>query len=143
MPADRLGQGRQQRGDAAHPLGHGRAIEIGALTGIDAALAMQRRAVGVFRQGDVSEQTRIRPAALDRQRRRRRLHDRLAGPAAQLRPQVLDHLNADGTYSSTSVASSPSLRITVSPQQLQAPCGVCVTCSRGRCAGSGLRPVGL
>jgi len=53
---------------------------------------MQRQAIGVFRHGDVREKARARPAALDRQRRQRRLHDRLAGPAAQLRPHVLDHL---------------------------------------------------
>src|SRR6267378_3575312 len=123
MPADRLRQGRQQRGDAAHPLGHGGAIEIDALTGIDAALAMQRQAVGVFRYGDVSEQARARQLSFGR--------------------KCWITLNADGTYSSTSVKSSPILRSTVPPQQLQAPCGVCVTCSRGRCAGSGLRPVGL
>src|SRR5271166_4177045 len=38
--------------------------------------------------------TRPGPSALDRQRRHRRLHDGLAGPAAQLRPQVADHLEA-------------------------------------------------
>lgn len=76
----------------AHPLSHGGPIQIDALTGIDAALTMQRQAVGVFCHGDMSEQARARPAAFDRQRRRRRLHDRLAGPAAQLRPHVLYHL---------------------------------------------------
>ena len=40
------------------------------------------------------DQTRPGPSALDRQRRHRRLHDGLAGPAAQLRPQVVDHLEA-------------------------------------------------
>src|SRR3954453_21140716 len=34
------------------------------------------------------------PSAFDRQRRHRRLHDGLAGPAAQLRAQVADHLEA-------------------------------------------------
>lgn len=52
-------------------------------------------------------------------------------------------LKDDGTYSSTSVTSSPIRRSTVPPQHEQASCGGCVTCSRGRCAGNGLRPVGL
>src|SRR6267378_6786172 len=113
MPADRLRQGRQQRGDAAHPLGHGGAIEIDALTGIDAALAMQRQAVGVFRYGDVSEQARARPP--------RSIGNDGSGACtivSQARQLSFGRtcwitLNADGTYSSTSVTSSPILRSTV------------------------------
>ena len=59
---------------------------------VDRTLTIQRQAVGVFCYRDVREQTGTWPAALDRQRWQRRLHDGLAGPAAQLGPHQLDHL---------------------------------------------------
>src|SRR3982751_5652407 len=40
------------------------------------------------------DQARPGPSTLDRQRGHRRLHDGLAGPAARLRAQVADHLEA-------------------------------------------------
>ena len=52
--------------------------------------------VGVFRDHHVRDQARPRQSALDRQRRHRRLHDRFARPAAQLRPDVADHFEAGG-----------------------------------------------
>ena len=57
---------------------------------------MQRLVVAEFRDGDVGQQTRSGQPALDGQRGHRRLHDGLAGAAAQLRPDVLDHLEAGG-----------------------------------------------
>jgi hypothetical protein len=44
----------------------------------------------------MGDQPRPRAAALDGQRRHRPLHDRFAGPAAQLRPDMLDDLEAGG-----------------------------------------------
>jgi hypothetical protein len=78
----------------AHPVRHGGAVEIDALARIDHALAMQRQAIGVFRHRDVGEKAWPGPAAFDRQRPQRRLHDRLAGPAAHFRADMLHHLEA-------------------------------------------------
>ena len=96
MPSDGLNQRVQQCRHAAHPVRQGGAVEVDTLAGVDRTLTIQRQAVGVFCHRDVSEQTRTRPAALDRERRQRRLHDRLAGPAAQPRPHQLDHLEGGG-----------------------------------------------
>ena len=81
-----------------------------------------------------------RPPALDRQRQHWRLHDGLAGPATQLRPDMLDHLETGwGTYSSTSRSSCPIRLNVVPPQPAQMQAGSWVTVSRGRWAGNGAR----
>ena len=96
VAADRFGERGQQEHHLAHPVGHQRAIELDALASIDLALPVQRLVVAEFRDGDVGEQTGPRQPALDGQRRHRGLHDGLAGAAAQLRPDMLDHLEAGG-----------------------------------------------
>src|SRR5438445_10615892 len=67
---------------------------------------------------------------------------------AQLRQERIGRtcsttLKDDGTYSSTSVTSSPILRSTVASHDEQDRGGACTTRSRGKCSGNGLRPRGL
>ncbi len=94
--SDAFRERTQQRGRAADPVGHGGAVDLDALARVDHALPVQRQGIGVFRHDHVSEKARSRPAALDRERRQRRLHHRLAGAAAQLRPHVRDRLEVGG-----------------------------------------------
>jgi hypothetical protein len=88
MPADGLDQGREQKGHPADPVGHHRAIDLDPGPGIDVALPMQRQMIAVLRHQHMGEQGRAWTAPFDRQRRHRRLHDRLASATAQLRPDV-------------------------------------------------------
>ena len=92
MPADRLSQRSEQELRLSDPIGQRGAVELDAFAGIDDGLAVQRRVVTILRDQHMRDQAWTRPPALDRQRRHRRLHDRLARPAAQLRPDMLDHL---------------------------------------------------
>ena len=66
--------------------------QIIAGPGVDYALTMQRQRIGVFRHDHMREQTGSRTAALNRKRRQWRLHDRRTGPAGELRPHLLNHL---------------------------------------------------
>lgn len=50
--------------------------------------------IGILRDQHMSEQTRAREATVDGARRRRNLHDPVAGIAAQLRPYMADDLEA-------------------------------------------------
>ena len=77
-----------------------------------------------------------RPRAIG-MRRRRRLGDRLAAPAARTsRARAGSPSTARGTSSSVSVTSSPSL-CSAPPQHGQADGAGWTTRSRGRCSGSG------
>ena len=96
MPADRLDQGLEQERHPADPVGQHRAIDLDPGPGIDVALPVQRQVIAVLRHQHMGEQARTRPAPLDRQRRHRRLHDRLASAAAQLRPDVAPPLEERG-----------------------------------------------
>ena len=88
MLADRLGEGGEQEFRLANPIGQRRAVEFDAFAGVDDGLAMQWHVVAVFGDHNMGDQAWPRPPALDRQRRHRRLHDGLAGAAAQLRPDM-------------------------------------------------------
>jgi hypothetical protein len=94
--ADRLGQRREQELRLANPIGKRRAVEFDAFAGVDDGLAVQWGVVAVLGDHHVRDQARPRPAAFDRQRRHRRLHNALAGAAAQLWAEVADHLEAGG-----------------------------------------------
>ena len=96
MAADGLGQGIQQKHRLTHPVGQGRAIEFDAFASIDAGLAVQGCMVAELCHQNLGEQARAGPAAFDRQAGHRRLHDRLASAAAQLRADMADHLEAGG-----------------------------------------------
>ena len=90
--ADRLDQRHQGRGRGADPVGQRRDIEIDALAGIGRALAVERQMQAVLGEQHMGEQPWPGAPARDRMRGRRRLGDRLAGPAGELLPHVLDHL---------------------------------------------------
>ena len=89
-------QGFEQRRHMADPIGHDRAVDIDAVARINLGLTMQRQMIAIFGDEDMGEQRRTRPALLDRQRRHRRLHDRLAGAAAHLRAHMHDALEVRG-----------------------------------------------
>jgi hypothetical protein len=76
----------------AHPVGQGRHIEFDAFPRIHGALAVERNMQAVLGEQDMGEQLWPGAPARDRMRRRRRLRDRLAGPAGELLAHVLDHL---------------------------------------------------
>lgn len=92
MPADRLGQWRQQRRRRSDPIGQGGTVEIDTLAGIDLGLSVKRQVVGVLGYQHMGEQSGTWSPALDRQGRHRRLHDRLAQPADDLGSDMPDDL---------------------------------------------------
>jgi hypothetical protein len=94
--ADRLDERLHQPDGLADPKGERRAVELDTLAGIDAGLAVERQVVAILADQHVREKPRTRPAALDRQRRHRRLRHRLAAPARKGRAHVADHLEAPG-----------------------------------------------
>src|SRR5258706_10140918 len=94
MIANSFNQRSQQFAGCAHPSGKGRAIQVDAFASIDLRLPVERLMIGILRYQYVGEQTRSREAAVDGARRRRSLHDAIAGIAAQLRPHMADDLEA-------------------------------------------------
>ena len=96
MPADRLGQRREQEFRLTNPIGECGAVEFDAFAGVDDGLAVKWDVIAVLGDHHVRDQARRRPAACDRQRRHWRLHNGLAGAAAQLRAEMADHLEAGG-----------------------------------------------
>lgn len=90
--ADPLGQGKQPPGNVPYPLGDNSASDVDALAPQDTGLPIERQTVAVFRDGDVGQQARARPAFFDRQLRRQRLEHGLAEPAGIFRPDMADHL---------------------------------------------------
>ena len=84
--ADRLDHWVELGGHLAHPTRHDGAIDGDATTGVDLALPVQGLVIAILRDQDVGQERRAGAAALDRQGRHRRLHDRLASAAAQLGP---------------------------------------------------------
>src|SRR5271168_2050507 len=94
MIANSFNQRSQQFAGCAHPSGKGRAIQVDAFASIDLRLPVERLMIGILRYQYMGEQTRSREAAVDGARRRRSLHDAIAGIAAQLRPHMADDLEA-------------------------------------------------
>lgn len=66
----------------AHPVAERRAVELDAAAGEDLALAVERQAIGVFRDQDMRQQRLGRQAAGDDPRRRGRLVHTLRAAAA-------------------------------------------------------------
>jgi hypothetical protein len=89
MSAQGLHQRQRQSCHGTDPVRHGGAVEIDTLASVDFALTVQRQGVAVLRDHHMSQQTGARSATFDRERRQRRLQDRLALPAAHLGPHVL------------------------------------------------------
>ena len=94
MMANSFDQRSQQFAGCAHPSGKGRAIEVHALASIDLRLPIERLMIRILRYQYVGERARSSEAAVDRSRRRRSLHDAIAGIAAQLRTHMADDLEA-------------------------------------------------
>ena len=90
VPADRLGEGSEQEGQAPHPFGHHRPVQIEAAAGIDVALAIERDVIAELGDRHMGEQLGTGKGPLDGQGRHGRLSDGLAGAAADLGPDV-DH----------------------------------------------------
>jgi hypothetical protein len=84
----------QQVMHLCHPAGHRGAIQLHPVAPVDAALPVQRQVVAVLGDHDVRQQSGACGAAADRAARRRRLPDRLALRACQLRAHGADHLEA-------------------------------------------------
>jgi hypothetical protein len=59
-------------------------------------LPVERQMIAIFGDQHMGDQSRAGAAALDRQRRHRRLRDRFADPAAQLGPDMDDHREVRG-----------------------------------------------
>jgi hypothetical protein len=94
MIANSFNQRSQKFAGCARPSGKGRAIHVDAFASIDLRLPVERLMIGILRYQYMCEQTRHREAAVDGARRRRSLHDAIAGIAAQLRPNMADDLEA-------------------------------------------------
>ena len=88
---DQLVERHQRRRAGADMIGHGRDRQLDPLARILLALPIERLMIGVLVDQDHRQQARPGKAARDRMERRRRLRDRLAGPAAELLPHMLGH----------------------------------------------------
>jgi len=92
MCPDQQQQWHQRRGRSADPVSQRRDVELDALAGIDRALAVERQMQPVFGEQDMRQKSGAGAPTRDRMRRRRRLGDRLAGPAGELLAHMCDHL---------------------------------------------------
>ena len=106
---DVLDQRLEQPADLADPVGHGRAVEVDAFTGVDLRLPIERQVVGVLGDQHVRHGRLGRDATLDEAGGRRRLHhDLLARPAGIFRPARHDHPELGGHDVAVAlIASSP------------------------------------
>ena len=96
MTGNPLGQRLHQRRHMTDPARHDGAVDLHAAASVNVGLAMQRQMIAIFGDEDVGEQRRTGASLLDRQRRHRRLHDRLAGAATHLRAHVQHALKVRG-----------------------------------------------
>jgi len=94
MGADQLGQRHHPPGDMPDPVGQGGALDLDALACQDCRLAVERQTVEILADHHAGDETRTRAALLDRQVGRRCLQYPLARSAAQLGPDMADHLEA-------------------------------------------------
>lgn len=74
------------------PIGQGGPFDIDALARQDRRLAIERQAVEILADHHIGDETGTGATLLDRQVGCRRLHDPFAGAAAQLGPDMADHL---------------------------------------------------
>ena len=94
MSSDRHDQRHRGRADGADPVGQGAKRRSRRLPGRRSRSAGEREVVPVLRDQHQGQQVGAGTAAGDRMEWRRRLRDRLAGAAAELLADVLDHLPA-------------------------------------------------
>ena len=111
VPPDRGGERLQQRRRSPDPVGQRRAVEVEPVTGVDRALAIERKVVAELRDQDVGQEPGPRPTPLDGPRGQRRLLRRRSQPEQARRGRVMRFTTKrPGTYSSSSVTSSPRRR---------------------------------
>jgi hypothetical protein len=104
MGTDPLGQRRHPSCDMAHPVGQGGAFDLDAFPRHDRRLPEKRLTVEILADHHVGDETGAGTALLDRQVGRWRLHDPLSlGRIWRIT------LSRAGSFSNTSVTSSPSL----------------------------------
>lgn len=77
---DVIGEHLQFEAQVPHPLRHQRPAEFNAIAQIDRLLPVKRKAVGVFRHGDIGEQPLRRQAAFNDVRRRQSLDHAVTAP---------------------------------------------------------------
>ncbi len=85
VPADRGGQGLEQRRGLPDPVRQGRSVEVDAVAVIDLALPVEGKMIGELADEDMRQEARSGTAALDRARRQWRLDEPLAPRARQAR----------------------------------------------------------
>ena len=95
---DQRGQRRKRCRARAHPVRHGRDVDLDTFPGIGVALPVQRQMLPELGFQDHRQQLRPGAAAGDRVERRRRLGDRLARPAGEPLPHGLHHLPPSGHH---------------------------------------------
>jgi len=86
--ADRL----QPPGGLANPVAQGGSVDLHPIAGEDASLTVERQAIDILADHHMGDQPRPRPALLDRQIGRGRLHHRFAVPAGKPWADVADDL---------------------------------------------------
>ena len=92
MGADQIVERAQQRGAAADLIGERREAEIDAFPPVPFRLPIERLVLSVLLEQHHCEKARAGEAARQHMERRRGLADRLARPACELLPDVLQHL---------------------------------------------------
>jgi hypothetical protein len=123
VPADGVGERREQRGGLADPVGEGGAVEIEPIALEDLALAIERQVVGVLADQHMREQARAGATTLDGTQRQRRLDEALAAGTGQPRAddpvhdeaagdvfQLLGHVLADPAQPAASVGAGIGCR---------------------------------
>ena len=96
MTPDGIGEGFQQGGGLADPVGQCRAIQIEAFAVEDLALAVERQVVGILADQDMGQETRAGAAPLYGPRGQRGLDEAFAAGAGQARPHDAVHEEAPG-----------------------------------------------
>jgi hypothetical protein len=96
LGADQVGDRADGAGGLAAPVDECRAGDVGAHSGEDLALPVERNVIVELRDQDMRQERRPGQAARDRPGRRRGLHHALAVAAGLLRPVDLDHLQLGG-----------------------------------------------
>ena len=92
IPAQRIDQRLHQGAHGPDPPGHGRAIQVNALTCVDLRLPVQRQVIDVFAHHHVRQQPRACDCFGNRAARCWHLNHRGALGAAHLGPHRADHL---------------------------------------------------
>ena len=136
--ADRLDQRRGDPDRLADPVRQHGAVEIDAVAGINVGLPIERQVIAVLGDQHMRQQPGARPAALDRQRGHRHLHDGLAAPAGQRRPNMPDDLEPAGDV----VEHLADILADLAHRAAAAGAGATgewTISRRGRCSGKGRR----